>query len=195
MEAKYKAGDLVQIRASGEIVTINAVSPGMTQMFYSVYQNGKKKRYKEAELIPYVDKEQETLSKLRENRFANAEAFQKYAYYRLFSENQEGNIFSYQGNKILFNPFQYKPLLKFLSVDSDERLLIADEVGVGKTIEAGIIIDELLARGELGSRDGVLIVCPSILCRKWRSELRNKFLLDDFYIHDGKWRCRRNLQS
>ena len=186
MEAKYKAGDLVQIRASGEIVTINAVSPGMTQMFYSVYQNGKKKRYKEAELIPYVDKEQETLSKLRENRFANAEAFQKYAYYRLFSENQEGNIFSYQGNKILFNPFQYKPLLKFLSVDSDERLLIADEVGVGKTIEAGIIIDELLARGELGSRDGVLIVCPSILCRKWRSELRNKFLLDDFYIHDGK---------
>ncbi|MBR1495368.1 MAG: DEAD/DEAH box helicase family protein [Acidaminococcaceae bacterium] len=185
MEAVFKAGDLAQIRSTGEVVTINAVSPGMSQIYYLVFQNGKKNRYKESELMPYVDEEQRILSKLREGRFANAESFQKYAYYRLFSENQEGNIYSYQGNKIIFNPFQYKPLLKFLSVDSDERLLIADEVGVGKTIESGIIIDELLARGELKSRDAVLIVCPSILCRKWRTELRNKFSLDDFFIHDG----------
>ncbi|MCD8151165.1 MAG: SNF2-related protein [Clostridiales bacterium] len=126
------------------------------------------------------------MDKLQSVEFANAESFQKYAYYRLFSESQEGNLFSYQGNKIIFNPFQYKPLLKFLSVDSDERLLIADEVGVGKTIEAGIILDELISRGELKNNDAIMIVCPSILCRKWRAELRSKFLMDDFYIHDGK---------
>lgn len=186
MEPKFKAGDLVQIKTTGEIVTINAVSPGMRQTFYLVYQNGKKYRYKETELIQYVDKEDVILKKLENSQYANAESFQKYAYYRLFSESQEGNLFSYQGNKIIFNPFQYKPLLKFLSIESDERLLIADEVGVGKTIESGIILDELLARGELKSNDPVLIVCPSILCRKWRSELRTKFLMDDYYIHDGK---------
>ena len=185
MEAIFKAGDLAQIKSTGEVVTINAVSQGMNQFFYFVFQNRKKNRYRESDLTPYVDAEQGILAKLRECRFANAEAFQKYAYYRLFSESQDGNLYSYQGNKIIFNPFQYKPLLKFLGVDSDERLLIADEVGVGKTIESGIIIDELLARGELKSRDAVLIVCPSILCMKWRTELRNKFSLDDFFIHDG----------
>ena len=186
MTTRFKAGELAQIRSTGEIVTINAVSPGMSQNFYLVFQNGKKNRYKESELIPYVDKEEDILIKLRNSLYANAESFQKYAYYRLFSESQEGNLYSYQGNRIIFNPFQYKPLMKFLSIESDERLLVADEVGVGKTIESGIILDELIARGELKNNDSVIIVCPSILCHKWKYELRTKFLIDDFYIHDGK---------
>lgn len=186
METKFHAGELAQIKSTGEIVTINAVSPGRNQNFYLVFQNGKKNRYKESELISYVDRESVILSKISREDFANAESFQKYAYYRLFTECQEGNLFSYQGNKIIFNPFQYKPLMKFLSIDSDERLLVADEVGVGKTIESGIILDELISRGELKSNDSIMIVCPNILCRKWRSELRNKFLMDDFYVHDGK---------
>lgn len=186
MSAKFQAGDLAQIKTTGDVVTINAVSPGMSQTFYLVYQNGKMNRYKESELVPYINKEASILDKIRNGEFANAESFQKYAYYRLFSESQESNLFSYQGNKIIFNPFQYKPLMKFLSIDSDERLLIADEVGVGKTIESGIILDELISRGELKNNDAIIIVCPSILCRKWRSELKTKFLMGDFYIHDGK---------
>lgn len=186
MELKFHAGELAQIKSTGEVVTINAISPGLSQTFYLVFQNGKKNRYKEDELIPYVDKESELMNKILDGEFANAESFQKYAYYRLFSESQEGNLYSYQGNKIIFNPFQYKPLLKFLGPDSDERLLIADEVGVGKTIEAGIIIDELISRGDIKHKDAIMIVCPSVLCTKWKKELRNKFLMDDFYIHDGK---------
>ena len=186
METKFKAGDLVQIKSTGEVVTINMVSPGISQIFYIVYQDGKKNRYKESELMPYTDNETVILYRLINAAYENAESLQKYGYYRIFSENQDRNLFSYQGNKIIFNPFQYKPLLKFLGIDSDERLLIADEVGVGKTIESGIIIDELIARGEINNNDSIVIVCPSILCRKWQKELREKFLLDDFYIHDGK---------
>ena len=186
MESKFHAGELAQIKSTGEVVTINAISQGLSQTFYLVFQNGKKNRYKEDELIPYVDKESELMNKIFNEDFANAEAFQKYVYYRLFSESQDGNLYSYQGNKIIFNPFQYKPLLKFLGPGSDERLLVADEVGVGKTIESGIIIDELISRGDLKHNDAIMIVCPSVLCTKWKKELRNKFLLDDFYIHDGK---------
>ena len=185
-EAKYHAGELVQIRDTGEIVTINAVSQGLSQVFYLVFQNNKKNRYKESDLAPYVDKEAALMSQLQAGQFANAESFQRYAYYRLFSESRDVNLYSYQGNRIIFNPFQYKPLMKFLGIDSDERLLIADQVGVGKTIEAGIILDELIARGELSPNDSIVIVCPSILCKKWRAELRSKFQMDDFYIHDGK---------
>ena len=186
METKFHAGELAQIKTTGDIVTINSISKGINQTFYLVFQNGKKNRYKEEELIPYVDRESELMNKINEGDFANAEAFQKYVYFRLFSESQDGNLYSYQGNKIIFNPFQYKPLLKFLDPGSDERLLIADEVGVGKTIESGIIIDELISRGDLKHNDAIMIVCPNVLCSKWRKELRNKFLLDDFYIHDGK---------
>ena len=89
METQFKAGDLAQIKSTGEVVTINAVSPGLSQMFYLVFQNGKKNRYKASELTAYVDKEESILSLIGKRQFSNAEAFQKYAYYRLFSENQE----------------------------------------------------------------------------------------------------------
>ncbi|MGQ9572245.1 MAG: DEAD/DEAH box helicase [Dehalococcoidia bacterium] len=54
------------------------------------------------------------------------------------------------------------------------RFLIADEVGLGKTIEAGMIIRELIARGEA---DRVLVICPAGLIRNWRQELRDAFRL------------------
>ena len=111
MSTKFKSGDLAQIIATGEVVTINAVSPGMNQTFYLVFQNGKKNRYKESELTTYIDKESVITEKLRFSDYANAESFQKYAYFRLFSESQDKNLYSYQSNKIIFNPFQYKPLI------------------------------------------------------------------------------------
>jgi SNF2 family DNA or RNA helicase len=61
------------------------------------------------------------------------------------------------------------------------RMILADEVGLGKTIEAGLIIKELRAR-ELINR--VLIVVPASLQRQWQSELRSKFN-EDFEIIDG----------
>jgi len=57
---------------------------------------------------------------------------------------------------------------------SRRRFLIADEVGLGKTIETGMIIRELVARGEANR---VLIVCPAGLIRNWRQELSDAFRL------------------
>ena len=58
---------------------------------------------------------------------------------------------------------------------SRRRLLIADEVGLGKTIEAGMIIRELIARGEARR---VLILCPAGLIKNWQDELRGCFHLE-----------------
>jgi SNF2 family DNA or RNA helicase len=54
-------------------------------------------------------------------------------------------------------------------------LLIADEVGLGKTIETGMIIRELIARGEARR---VLIICPAGLIKNWQNELRDCFRLE-----------------
>lgn len=61
------------------------------------------------------------------------------------------------------------------------RMLLADEVGLGKTIEAGLVIKELLAR-EIAER--VLIVCPAGLLTQWKYELESKFN-EDFTILDA----------
>lgn len=78
------------------------------------------------------------------------------------------NLYALHAARIKFIPFQFKPLLRLLRADRP-RLLIADEVGVGKTIEAGLILKELQARQRL---ENVLIVCPKALVTKWRVEMR-----------------------
>lgn len=73
-----------------------------------------------------------------------------------------------------FYPHQYKPLLTLLESPAN-GLLIADEVGLGKTIEAGIIWTELRAREDMRR---LLIVCPAMLREKWRDELKLRFGID-----------------
>jgi superfamily II DNA or RNA helicase len=80
-------------------------------------------------------------------------------------------IYSFQTSRTLFRPYQFKPVLKML-LSSSQRLLIADEVGLGKTIEAGLIWSELEFRSPL---ENVLVVCPSALKRKWQQEMKNRF--------------------
>jgi len=68
-------------------------------------------------------------------------------------------------------PYQFVPLIMALRVDP-VRLLIADDVGVGKTIEAGLIAREMLDRGEI---QRICVLCPPPLCDQWQRELQLKF--------------------
>jgi len=70
-------------------------------------------------------------------------------------------------------PYQFVPLIMALRLDP-VRLLIADDVGVGKTIEAAMIARELLDRG-LAKR--LAVICPAHLCDQWEAELREKFAI------------------
>ncbi|MFF1297583.1 MULTISPECIES: SNF2-related protein [unclassified Streptomyces] len=56
------------------------------------------------------------------------------------------------------------------------NLLIADDVGLGKTIEAGLVMQELMLRRHRAR--SMLIVCPAGLTLQWRDEMRDKFGLD-----------------
>jgi len=83
-------------------------------------------------------------------------------------------VYSMEAAQIDFYPYQFKPVLKFINSPT-ERLIIADEVGLGKTIESALIWTELQARSEAKR---LLVVCPKILTEKWKAELRSKFLFD-----------------
>lgn len=92
-----------------------------------------------------------------------------------------GNLYSLNAARIDFVPYQFRPALKMIKSD-EPRILIADSVGVGKTIEAGLIIKELEARGEM---ENILIICPKPLVaeRKWEMEMRR--FDEDFLPVDG----------
>lgn len=83
-------------------------------------------------------------------------------------------LFSFRATRTTFRPYQFKPVLKLLQTGK-ARILIADEVGLGKTIEAGLIWTELEARREA---DRVLIVCPAGLVGKWKEEMDDRFEFD-----------------
>lgn len=91
------------------------------------------------------------------------------------------SLYSLNSAKIDFIPHQFRPVLKFIKSDRP-RLLIADGVGVGKTIEAGLIIRELEARRNIES---ILIICPRPLVseRKWENEMKR--FDEEFVSLDG----------
>lgn len=95
---------------------------------------------------------------------------------RKLSVPVRNGLFSYMSSRTDVIPYQFKPLLKILASDS-YRILIADEVGLGKTIEAGIIFTELKARFTIFNR--VLIVCPTNLKTKWKDEMESRF--DEYF--------------
>ncbi len=69
--------------------------------------------------------------------------------------------------------YQLVPLLMALRLTT-VRLLIADDVGIGKTIEAGLIARELIDRGEVAR---LAVLCPPHLVEQWQGELQNRFNL------------------
>jgi superfamily II DNA or RNA helicase len=106
-------------------------------------------------------------------RFGRFDAFQRaIAVARLTKDAlNRSTVYSFNAQRVEFQAYQYRPLLRFLDSE-DRRLLIADEVGLGKTIEAGIVLTELEARQDL---QRVIVICPSRLREKWAAELGRKF--------------------
>lgn len=75
---------------------------------------------------------------------------------------------------ISIEDYQLDPVVRALRMPR-VNLLIADDVGLGKTIEAGLVLQELLLRHRART---CLIVCPASLCVKWRDEMAEKFGLE-----------------
>ena len=112
------------------------------------------------------------LQLLARKEFATPSEFATFLIVKKLETPLSDNLYTFYSSRTQFEAYQFKPVLKFLN-SVDQRLLIADEVGLGKTIEAGIILEELDARFKGLSR--ILIVCPATLVQKWQGELRSRF--------------------
>jgi hypothetical protein len=176
MSPTYEPGDPVAVRAKpdqqGVVIGMTPVDGGMVyEVWFSRFQ---KASYPEHQLVSVADGAEgdgSPLDLLRRWRFATVEDFRAFLTIERLRHPLASTVYSYLGSRTELLPYQFKPVLKLLD-NPYSRLLIADEVGLGKTIEAGIVLTELHARAPLNR---VLVVCPAALLEKWRSELLSRF--------------------
>lgn len=171
--SKFNIGDTVQKandNTRGVIIKVMTARRG--RQLYQVNWNNHTSDELEADLLPVFDLS-DPFERCGSGIFDSyAEYSKKNTTFKIKSSNNS-TISSLKASKTLFRAYQFKPLLKFLN-SPNRRLLVADEVGLGKTIEAGHIMLELKARKQLND---VLIVCPMSLQEKWKAELLEKFAL------------------
>ena len=100
---------------------------------------------------------------------------------RINSTSENVNLTAPWQSSVQIEDYQLYPVLKSLAMPR-VSLLLADDVGLGKTIEAGLIVSELIARNRVKR---VLVICPASLQLQWKEELKEKFHLD-FEVIDRK---------
>ena len=184
LPARFDVGERVALRVDNHKVGVvmRVIPHGSGRPRYCVFHGPDEKEYDEQQLVPDRSGSQspdDLIAALQEGRFLAPAEFRARVTSERLAHPAVDSLYAMRAARILHVPFQYKPLLRLLRADQP-RLLIADDVGVGKTIEAGLILKELEARGDV---ERVLVMCPRSLAHKWRSEMRR--FDEDFKILDG----------
>lgn len=164
VNAKFGVGSLVALKSNHErIMPVIAVNASGFEPEYTVFDNSARANYFESQLICAE-------SGPTAGGVATAKELQALLTSINVRSSSTATLLSMRSGRVDFIPYQYRPVLKLIRSDQP-RLLIADEVGVGKTIEAGLIIKELRARMDISS---ILIICPKALVaeRKWELEMK-----------------------
>ena len=129
-QPKYTEGQNVRYLSTGQIGTINQVLKGSRSYSYRVTLDGQVRTIAERFLEPVMLDEDRIIEDFNLGELGSHEDYQLFQTWFRLSRPLESNLYSYLGSKTIFNPHQFKPLLRFLSSSSDGRLYIADEVGV-----------------------------------------------------------------
>ncbi len=172
---QFAPGQVVFLRADPSVRgVVVSVTPGTPEDSIEVFVDGSRQSFYPSQLE--VEPE-------RDDNLQNLTCDQFHAYLTALQIRYPGlsTLYSLNAARIDFVPYQYRPVLRFIRADRP-RLLIADSVGVGKTIEAGLILRELQARRNIKS---VLIICPRALIteEKWLREMKR--FSEDFTHLDG----------
>lgn len=171
----FNIGDAVKVKHNNKIGAVVAIEQKDTVTRYVVLIDSKKVTYYEEQIEPFnIDNGFLSYSAKDVNSLLTA---------RLLLNPNIDSLYSLNSAKIDYIPYQFRPVLKLIKSDSP-RILIADGVGVGKTIEAGLILKELESRFDIKS---ALVICPRPLIteRKWQNEMRDRF--GEKFVHiDGE---------
>jgi len=173
---QLKQGDKVLIKSQRDKIGIITNEPFIMggEYWYRVFfSKTDSQNYPESNLELFMEYPEVNIL-VKNNSFSSKQTLVRVVLLTRLQTPLSNNVYALFSSRTQFLPYQFKPVLKILDSEK-KRLLIADEVGLGKTIEAGLIILEELARHDLKR---IIVVCPSSLTLKWEWELKNKFDLE-----------------
>lgn len=169
---EFEPGQIVALKSDpstrGAVIS---VLPGKPENRYKIFVDGEVKTF-------YASQLQADEISDDEPEVVPCEQFHAYLTALQIRYPGLSTLYSLNAARIDFIPYQFRPVLRFIRSDRP-RLLIADGVGVGKTIEAGLILREMQARRDIHS---VLIICPRplVIERKWMNEMKR---FDERFTH------------
>ena len=168
----YQPGQIVRLRHNpAKVGTLTSTNKRMGQrMHWLVHFPAGFEHVPEDQLEP-ADVAPDPHELLRNGTLSSARDLRRVLTHARLSGHLADYLYSLETTRTTYFPHQFKPVLKLLSSVGD-GILIADEVGLGKTIEAGLIWTELKARFEYRR---LFVLCPAVLKEKWRDELSSKF--------------------
>ena len=158
----YQPGEYTYDKLNNERVQILAVSDVWGFVSYKVFRLSDGEVYKLSA---------ESVSATPDDRNLDENHIRYVALLSKIKNETSGGVLSKLSSGIIPLPHQRYVLERVIS-DNNIRYILADEVGLGKTIEAGLIIKELKARGLIKR---ILVVCPTGLVTQWSLEMREKF--------------------
>jgi ERCC4-related helicase len=167
------AGQEVRLKANpGQRgITTGKVQQMGNRILVQIQFGPNEKSYKPYKLLELCGEPEDIPSLLKQGRFGGPDDLRRILTFEKVRGHLTNVFYSMETSNTEFFPHQFKPVLKFLESPTG-RLLIADEVGLGKTIEAMFVWKELQARADARR---LLILCPAILREKWRDDLRQRF--------------------
>lgn len=169
--ADFALGTMVRLVARPEVVGVISGSRDIGGVLrFDVFHDNGVHGYFASQIIPIT-----IGSKLE---IISAAALRTGLTSELLRDKNTGYLHARNVGRIDYEPYQYRPVLKIVQADRP-RILVADDVGVGKTIEACLILKELQARQRART---VLVICPKplVVDEKWRNELKR---FDEDFVH------------
>ena len=170
-EPRFRVGQRLVLKVSQEAGVVVDAREVAGEWQYELFLNADATHVYPERFLTEDTTDDSIVAKVKQWQFLEPAEFRQALTTLKLQRPLEQNLYSYLGSRTDLQPYQFKPVLKLLQSPYG-RLFIADEVGLGKTIEAGIIMLELAARMALRR---VLVVCPPALTRKWQSELFERF--------------------
>lgn len=170
---KFKAGDYVQRVNQPELVGIvrELRWDGQVESWNYLVQFGAQLRAVPEEALDTVTVVRSPWESFEQGSLSGKTHFVFTLTYERLKSPPARIAHSFATARTQFYPYQFKPLLKFLD-NPGKSVLIADDVGLGKTIEAAYILRELDAHQAI---ERVLVLVPARLKSKWEKELRQRF--------------------
>ncbi len=186
----FVIGDkVIYVPSQEKGIVVKVHPPARGRQLYDVVINGAIGQFSSSNLIADFELT-DPFERVAQGLFGVRSDFSQINTSHKIENTSNSSISTLKASNTIFKAYQFKPLLKFLNSDN-RRILIADEVGLGKTIEAGHIMLELRARRELQRNS--LIICPNSLQLKWHEELKKKFNLH-YKIYENKQELINDLE-